>query len=184
MPSTIRVLLLAGFFARVAMKIRSIFLSGIASLAAVFVLSMSAGVHALPLLMDSGPIYGTGLEGVGGPFYSVVVQPFTLNVEVANVEVDALLYPGSFPGVSSAKVSLTTQVGPGTTAAHVIATQIVPGAPYSTPIWMNIMAVSSLSAGDYYLVMQPEVFDGESSYWWQTPLKRSRGRLSLTLRSR
>ena len=148
------------------MRAQSRFRSFVQSLTAILALSVSPGPLAAELLMDTGPTYGSGLEGVGNVYYCVVVQPFTLYVDATNVEVEAFLYPGAFPGVSAAKVSLTTCVGPGAAPADVMATQTVPGAPYSNLIWKDIMAVPSLSAGNYYLVMEPAAFDKSPSYMW------------------
>lgn len=130
----------------------------------ILVMALAAAQAWGATIVDSRPS-GGGVV-VGGYSWNTWAQTFTIPVNLTDVTVDVFLQKPddltiSREGWEDTRVWLTTQAGPGTTSAHVVAyTTLAPGA---TPPTDPIFTLPALAAGNYAIVVAP------SRYLWPAP---------------
>jgi MYXO-CTERM domain-containing protein len=105
-------------------------------------------LHATTMYSVAGP--GTDQAGLGTSDHNIEGQEWTQALSYSNVSVTADV--GTFSSAGTIEAYLTNQVGPGTTAANVIAFTTVPVSS-STAQDITIFSNLSLSAGTYYLIL-------------------------------
>jgi len=124
--------------------------TGVAAVLATALFTASA--PAITLVQTGPPLF----LGAGAPTSnSYVMQPFTLKQDVSNFSLD--LGYGGFAGFNfTTNVFLSNQVGPGTTASNILAsTSLEPIGGNANTVFVNILNLGNLAAGDYHLVFAP-----------------------------
>ena len=103
----------------------------------------SAGATRITVVDNSLPTLGAGANTVN-------VQGFTITSDLTDVEVS--LWLGAF-NAPVTQAFLTTQVGPGTNASHLIAQTALPAVAFQSNTEMLVFQVPSLLAGTYWITV-------------------------------
>ncbi len=145
--------------------------------AVVFV--ATAGLFTMMPAKAATLIHASGPNNVGtsfNPLSNVNGVAFSLATDTNNVSVEISLLAFGGSGDWNLEAFLTTQVGPGTTAASHEAASLsqtitVPGSPFINPYTITPVTIFSglnLPAGSYYLTVSG-TFNTQNAWWVSSP---------------